>query len=160
MSRAEGTIVSRREPVMKVSMNVRLQPLVRCTFDEAQGLLRVTLKEPIEGSQQDQVVVYAMKVSVRAFCSMRILPVSYPEGAGFEGRFCRLFAVRPGEFALVHASSCINVSGRLAVQRWSHIACSYLHNLFTSVYHVHVFYVYAHMPCIWDGVISGALHAD
>ncbi|KAJ3002913.1 hypothetical protein NUW54_g5591 [Trametes sanguinea] len=54
-------ILFRREPVMKVSMNVRLQPLVRCTFDEAQGLLRVTLKEPIEGSQQDQVVVYAMK---------------------------------------------------------------------------------------------------
>ncbi|KAI9062742.1 hypothetical protein FKP32DRAFT_1629323 [Trametes sanguinea] len=54
-------ILFRREPVMKVSMNVRLQPLVRCTFDEAQGLLRVTLKEPVEGSQQDHVVVYAMK---------------------------------------------------------------------------------------------------
>ncbi|KAL7280639.1 hypothetical protein ACG7TL_005577 [Trametes sanguinea] len=60
-SRQERIQVFRREPVMKVSMNVRLQPLVRCTFDEAQGLLRVTLKEPIEGSQQDQVVVYAMK---------------------------------------------------------------------------------------------------
>ena len=55
----------RREPVHKVSMNVRLRPLVRCSFDESQGLLRVTLKEPIEGSQQEQVVVYALKV--RAF---------------------------------------------------------------------------------------------
>ncbi|KAI0664495.1 hypothetical protein C8Q70DRAFT_905647, partial [Cubamyces menziesii] len=54
-------ILFRREPVHKVSMNVRLRPLVRCSFDESQGLLRVTLKEPIEGSQQEQVVVYALK---------------------------------------------------------------------------------------------------
>ncbi|KAH9893185.1 hypothetical protein C8Q73DRAFT_836457 [Cubamyces lactineus] len=54
-------ILFRREPVLKVSMNVRLHPLVRCSFDESQGLLRVTLKEPIEGSLQEQVVVYALK---------------------------------------------------------------------------------------------------
>ncbi|KAI0358212.1 hypothetical protein OH77DRAFT_1421512 [Trametes cingulata] len=54
-------ILFRREPVMKVSMNVRLRPIVRCTFEDTQGLLRVTLKEPGEDVQQEQVVVYALK---------------------------------------------------------------------------------------------------
>ncbi|CDO68829.1 hypothetical protein BN946_scf184805.g38 [Trametes cinnabarina] len=54
-------ILFRREPVMKVSMNVRLGPLVRYTLDEAQGLLRLIIMEPVEGSEQGQVVVYALK---------------------------------------------------------------------------------------------------
>lgn len=54
--------VFRREPVMKVSMNVRLRPLVRCSFDETQGQLRVALMEPAEDTQQERVVVYALKV--------------------------------------------------------------------------------------------------
>ncbi|KAI0367609.1 hypothetical protein BV20DRAFT_970391 [Pilatotrama ljubarskyi] len=54
-------ILFRREPVMKVSMNVRLRPIVRCSFEEAQGLLRVALKEPSEDVQQEQVIVYALK---------------------------------------------------------------------------------------------------
>ncbi|OJT07689.1 hypothetical protein TRAPUB_1450 [Trametes pubescens] len=54
-------ILFRREPVMKVSMNVRLRPLVRCSFDEAQGQLRVALMEPAEDTQQERVVVYALK---------------------------------------------------------------------------------------------------
>lgn len=61
--RAESQLaVFRREPVMKVSMNVRLRPLVRCSFDEAQGQLRVALMEPAEDTQQERVVVYALKV--------------------------------------------------------------------------------------------------
>ena len=43
-------------------MSVRLRPAVRCTFDEAQGALRVALKEPIEGTQQEHVVIYALRV--------------------------------------------------------------------------------------------------
>ncbi|KAH9851853.1 hypothetical protein C2E23DRAFT_827921 [Lenzites betulinus] len=55
-------ILFRREPVMKVSMNVPLRPLVRCSFDEAQGQLRVALMEPAEdAAQQDRVAVYALK---------------------------------------------------------------------------------------------------
>ncbi|KAI0630892.1 hypothetical protein C8Q77DRAFT_1219694 [Trametes polyzona] len=58
---AHERILFRREPVMKVSMNVRLRPLVRCTFDEAQGQLRVALMEPAEGTQREHVVIYALK---------------------------------------------------------------------------------------------------
>lgn len=47
---------------MKVSMNVRLHPLVRCSFDEALGQLRVALLEPAEDTLQERVVVYALKV--------------------------------------------------------------------------------------------------
>ena len=52
----------RREPVWKVTMSVRLRPTVRCAFDEAQGALRVTLKEPVEETQGEQVVIYALRV--------------------------------------------------------------------------------------------------
>ncbi|TBU34007.1 hypothetical protein BD311DRAFT_840402 [Dichomitus squalens] len=54
-------ILFRREPIWKVTMSVRLRPTVRCTFDEAQGALRVTLKEPIEDTQQEHLVIYALK---------------------------------------------------------------------------------------------------
>ncbi|KAI0675582.1 hypothetical protein C8Q78DRAFT_1005340 [Trametes maxima] len=54
-------ILFRRELVMKVSMNVRLRPLVRCSYDEAQGLLRVTLKELVADTQVEHIVVYALK---------------------------------------------------------------------------------------------------
>ncbi|KAI0642003.1 hypothetical protein C8Q79DRAFT_1013894 [Trametes meyenii] len=54
-------LLFRREPVMKVSVNVRMHPLVRCSFDETQGLLRVTLKEPVEDTQLEHIVVYALK---------------------------------------------------------------------------------------------------
>ncbi|KAI0730974.1 hypothetical protein C8Q76DRAFT_782482 [Earliella scabrosa] len=54
-------ILFRREPVWKVTMSVRLRPTVRCAFDEAQGALRVTLKEPVEETQGEQVVIYALR---------------------------------------------------------------------------------------------------
>ena len=54
----------RREPVWKVTMSVRLRPAVRCSFDEAQGALRVTLKERVEDTQEEQLVIYALRVSV------------------------------------------------------------------------------------------------
>ena len=50
-------------------MSVRLRPTVRCTFDEDQGVLRLTLKEAMDeepltpNAQRQQVVVYALKVS-------------------------------------------------------------------------------------------------
>ncbi|OBZ74081.1 hypothetical protein A0H81_06264 [Grifola frondosa] len=52
-------LLFRREPVWKVSMSVRLRPAVRCTFDEEQAVLRVVLKELVDGTEQ--VVVYALK---------------------------------------------------------------------------------------------------
>lgn len=58
-------VVFRREPVWKVTMSVRLRPTIRCSFDEAQGALRVTLKEPVEDSQHEQLVIYALKVRKR-----------------------------------------------------------------------------------------------
>ncbi|KAI1790265.1 hypothetical protein LXA43DRAFT_1017215 [Ganoderma leucocontextum] len=57
----EHRILFRRESVWKVTMSVRLRPTVRCSFDEAQGALRVTLKEPIEDTQQEQLVIYVLK---------------------------------------------------------------------------------------------------
>ena len=56
------TTVFRREPVWKVSMSVRLRPAVRCALDETQSALRVALREPVEGTQDECVVVYALKV--------------------------------------------------------------------------------------------------
>ncbi|GJF00286.1 hypothetical protein PsYK624_165700 [Phanerochaete sordida] len=57
-------LVFRREPVWKVSMSVGLCPAVRCSFDEDQGILRVTLKETISDigpAADQQVVLYALK---------------------------------------------------------------------------------------------------
>lgn len=60
--------VFRREPVWKVSMSVGLRPSTRCAFDEQQGVLRVSLVEPVRNEDgvavagQQQVVVYALKV--------------------------------------------------------------------------------------------------
>ncbi|RPD58947.1 hypothetical protein L226DRAFT_108852 [Lentinus tigrinus ALCF2SS1-7] len=54
-------ILFRREPIWKVTMSVRLRPAVWCSFDEAQGALRVTLKERMEDTQQEQLVIYALR---------------------------------------------------------------------------------------------------
>ncbi|TFK81435.1 hypothetical protein K466DRAFT_502138, partial [Polyporus arcularius HHB13444] len=54
-------LLFRREPIWKVSMNVRLRAAVRCSFDEAQGALRVMLKERVEDAQQEQLVMYVLK---------------------------------------------------------------------------------------------------
>lgn len=63
-------IVFRREPIWKVSMSVRLRPVVRCMYDEEQSALRIILKEAItsdqagivsDGSQPTETVVYALK---------------------------------------------------------------------------------------------------
>ncbi|KAI0690976.1 hypothetical protein BC835DRAFT_1417457 [Cytidiella melzeri] len=57
----EERLVFRREPVWKVSMSVRLRPSIRCSFDEEQGVLRITLKETDEESGDQHVVIYALK---------------------------------------------------------------------------------------------------
>ena len=64
MLRAMLWTVFRREPIWKVSMSVRLRPAVRCSFDEAQGALRVTLKERAEDEQEEQLVIYALRVRI------------------------------------------------------------------------------------------------
>ncbi|KII86003.1 hypothetical protein PLICRDRAFT_304969 [Plicaturopsis crispa FD-325 SS-3] len=62
----EERLLFRREPLWKVSLNVRLQPLVRCTYDRDERILRVALKEPVEGNGLSadgghELVVYALK---------------------------------------------------------------------------------------------------
>lgn len=60
--------VFRREPLWKVSMNIRVQPTVRCTFDAEDNVLRIVLKEAVEHgdkpqeARQQELVVYALKV--------------------------------------------------------------------------------------------------
>ncbi|KAK7440403.1 hypothetical protein VKT23_017041 [Stygiomarasmius scandens] len=78
-------LLFRREPLWKVSMNARLQPTVRCSFDSEESILRVVMPEFLEssgsgspasektesrslnGAASPEVVVYAMKPG--RFCS-------------------------------------------------------------------------------------------
>ncbi|KAJ7876251.1 hypothetical protein B0H13DRAFT_2055446 [Mycena leptocephala] len=60
-------LLFRREPLWKVSMNVRMQPTVRCTFDAQENIMRVALKELQDKSDSEsaapQTVIYAFKPS-------------------------------------------------------------------------------------------------
>lgn len=69
----EERLLFRREPLWKISMNIRVKPTVRCTFDAEEGVVRLVLKESV-GSQEagseaqsgakestQEVVVYALK---------------------------------------------------------------------------------------------------
>ncbi|KAJ6561209.1 hypothetical protein DFH09DRAFT_1160775 [Mycena vulgaris] len=57
-------LLFRREPLWKVSMNVRMQPTVRCTFDVQENILRVALKElEDKPDSAPQTVIYAFKPS-------------------------------------------------------------------------------------------------
>lgn len=62
---AKRRIVFRREPLWKVSMNVFLQPVVRCSFDEQECILRIILKEPLEDTPSmsgiPNITIYALK---------------------------------------------------------------------------------------------------
>lgn len=57
-------------------MSVRLQPAVRCTFDENECVLRVVLKEAQERGdassdlRKEDIVVYALKVCAYSFCCL------------------------------------------------------------------------------------------
>lgn len=89
-------LVFRREPVWKVSMSVRLRPIVRCNFDEEHGILRLSLKERAvdqdgvpSGDCGEEVVIYALKVRVPT-CTFRGIPQHPTERQGTEVRFCRL----------------------------------------------------------------------
>ena len=75
-------LVFRREPLWKVSMNIRVHPTVRCSYVPEENVLRIVLKEAIGGSgnvgsltaessesqaesgdaKPQEVVVYALKV--------------------------------------------------------------------------------------------------
>ncbi|KAJ8518555.1 hypothetical protein ONZ45_g4371 [Pleurotus djamor] len=62
-------LLFRRDPLWKVSMNVRLNTSVRCTYDAEEHILRVVLAEPVETPDVPveqwprEVVVYALKPS-------------------------------------------------------------------------------------------------
>lgn len=66
-AKQEGRLLFRREPLWQVSMNVRLHPLVRCTYDPEGNALRLILKEPVEQENvppeqwTQELVVYALK---------------------------------------------------------------------------------------------------
>jgi len=61
----EERLLFRREPLWKVSMNVRVRPTVRCTFDEEDNVLRIVLKEAVEhgdgAHSAQELVIYALK---------------------------------------------------------------------------------------------------
>ncbi|EKM81587.1 hypothetical protein AGABI1DRAFT_125958 [Agaricus bisporus var. burnettii JB137-S8] len=67
----EERLLFRREPIWKVSMNVRVNPPVRCSYDVAEHVLRIITQEPkAEGltgekdpTSELEIVVYAMKPS-------------------------------------------------------------------------------------------------
>ena len=58
--------VFRREPLWQVSMNVKVNSAVRCTYEPEENAIRLVLKEPVEGQlgkePQLEVVVYALNV--------------------------------------------------------------------------------------------------
>jgi len=60
-------LLFRREPLWKVSMNVRMHPTVRCTYEPEENVLRLILQELVEQpnvAQEDrkkEIVVYALK---------------------------------------------------------------------------------------------------
>ncbi|KAJ7089737.1 hypothetical protein B0H15DRAFT_839001 [Mycena belliarum] len=56
-------LLFRREPLWKVSMNVRMLPTVRYTFDTQEKILRIALKEldPEKPGSAPQTVIYAFK---------------------------------------------------------------------------------------------------
>ncbi|KAF5379439.1 hypothetical protein D9615_006515 [Tricholomella constricta] len=63
-------LLFRREPLWQVSMNVRMQPAVRCTFDAEEHIIRLILKEAIIDQKKEdvppadwdrEVVIYALK---------------------------------------------------------------------------------------------------
>ncbi|KAL0579514.1 hypothetical protein V5O48_002507 [Marasmius crinis-equi] len=56
-------LIFRREPLWQVTMNTRLSPSVRCTFEEEECVLRVILAESTEGEGKGkrEIVVYALK---------------------------------------------------------------------------------------------------
>ncbi|KAJ3501018.1 hypothetical protein NLJ89_g9530 [Agrocybe chaxingu] len=66
----EQRLLFRREPLWKVSMNVRVQPTVRCTYVPEENVVRIILKESIEspsgesrdGEAKQELVIYALKV--------------------------------------------------------------------------------------------------
>ena len=73
-------------------MSVRLRPTVRCAFDEAQGALRVTLKEPVEETQGEQVVIYALRVRFVYPCHLYLFTDTSPyvERKGVEDGVLRI----------------------------------------------------------------------
>lgn len=70
-------IVFRREPLWKVSMNVRVQPTVRCAFVPQENALKFILKENVESSgfnspeASQELVIYVLKVCPCPFFVMQ-----------------------------------------------------------------------------------------
>ncbi|CAA7265213.1 unnamed protein product [Cyclocybe aegerita] len=66
---SEQRLLFRREPLWKVSMNVRVQPTVRCTYVPEENVVRIILKETVDspsgetkdGETKQELVIYALK---------------------------------------------------------------------------------------------------
>ncbi|KAF9038675.1 hypothetical protein BJ165DRAFT_407225 [Panaeolus papilionaceus] len=57
-------ILFRREPLLKISMNVRVGAAVRCTYTPEENVVRLVLKEAVEsegGLEKQELVIYAIK---------------------------------------------------------------------------------------------------
>lgn len=64
----EERLLFRREPLWKISMNARVNPSLRCSFDPTENVLRVVTQEPKTGGSTTsteqkslEIVIYAMK---------------------------------------------------------------------------------------------------
>ncbi|KAG6885757.1 hypothetical protein C0993_010269 [Termitomyces sp. T159_Od127] len=57
----EERLLFRREPLWQVSLNIRLHPSIRCTFDANEYILRILVTEPSESKDEREIVVYALK---------------------------------------------------------------------------------------------------
>ncbi|KAG6879056.1 hypothetical protein C0992_005545 [Termitomyces sp. T32_za158] len=54
-------LLFRREPLWQVSLNIRLHPSIRCTFDANEHVLRILVTEPVESKDEREIVIYAFK---------------------------------------------------------------------------------------------------
>lgn len=57
------TLVFRREPVWQVTMNLKVKPTVKCTFDDEETTLRIIAIEQLEEGKHEPVI-YALRVSL------------------------------------------------------------------------------------------------
>ncbi|KAG6917101.1 hypothetical protein DXG01_003921 [Tephrocybe rancida] len=60
-STLDERLLFRREPLWQVSMNVRIHPSLRCTFDADENVLRIIHTKPVEQKDECEIVIYALK---------------------------------------------------------------------------------------------------
>ncbi|KAG6816527.1 hypothetical protein H0H87_005389 [Tephrocybe sp. NHM501043] len=54
-------LLFRREPLWQVSMNVRMHPTTRCTYNANENVLRIIITESVDKKDGREIVIYALK---------------------------------------------------------------------------------------------------